>query len=346
VVGSVVVLAGVPAFAAAPSPPAAQPTPTATPVTAPPVTTVPATTPAAATPTATTTTTPPATTPAPVAALRATSPAVAGAPLLLDASASTPADGIRSYEWTVASGASKVRTVTATPLTFVRPAHAGPVRISLRVTDAQGRTAEAAQPLALMVGPAPQIAPPAPQKTFAAKKVAVAASPKAHAAAATSVTIKDFSFGPASVTIHAGDTVTWTNVGPTDHNATASNGSFATGNMKKGATASHTFATAGTFAYICSLHPFMTGKVTVLAAAAATTTTPTTTTPSSTSSSTPSTTTPSAASPSATATPTAAATPTGPQLPVTGAEPAFPALAGAGLIAAGLYLRRRARVQP
>ena len=64
-------------------------------------------------------------------------------------------------------------------------------------------------------------------------------------------TISDFKFTPATITIHAGDTITWTNVGPTEHTATASNGSFNTGILKKGRSASHTFTQPGTYAYIC-----------------------------------------------------------------------------------------------
>jgi hypothetical protein len=79
------------------------------------------------------------------------------------------------------------------------------------------------------------------------------------------VTIKDFSFGPASVTVNVGDSVTWTNAGPSDHTATASDGSFDTGTLSKGRSASHTFAKAGTFAYVCSIHPNMHGSVKVVA---------------------------------------------------------------------------------
>jgi len=95
-----------------------------------------------------------------------------------------------------------------------------------------------------------------------------AAVPVARAAATGAVTIKDFSFGPATVTVHVGDTVTWANAGPTDHTATANDGGFDTGQLRAGQSASHTFTRAGTFAYHCSLHPFMRGTVQVLAAAA------------------------------------------------------------------------------
>jgi len=86
----------------------------------------------------------------------------------------------------------------------------------------------------------------------------------AHLAGDPSDTISDFKFAPASITIHVGDTITWTNNGPTEHTATATNGSFDTGLLKKGQSASHTFTQAGTFAYICSIHPFMHGTVVVV----------------------------------------------------------------------------------
>ncbi len=91
------------------------------------------------------------------------------------------------------------------------------------------------------------------------------ARPVARAAGDPGDTISDFKFTPASITVHVGDTVTWTNNGPTEHTATASNGSFDTGLLQKGQSASHTFTQAGTIAYICSIHPFMHGTVVVLA---------------------------------------------------------------------------------
>jgi hypothetical protein len=58
-----------------------------------------------------------------------------------------------------------------------------------------------------------------------------------------------------------GDTVTWANSGPSQHSATANDGSFDTGVLNKGASGSHTFSKAGTFAYHCSVHPNMHGTV-------------------------------------------------------------------------------------
>lgn len=91
---------------------------------------------------------------------------------------------------------------------------------------------------------------------------------KVKAAGDPGVTIKDFSFGPSSVAVHVGDTVTWTNAGPSPHTATG-NG-FDTGTLKKGQSGSHTFSQAGTFSYVCTIHPFMKGTVVVAAAAGST----------------------------------------------------------------------------
>jgi plastocyanin len=91
-------------------------------------------------------------------------------------------------------------------------------------------------------------------------------APRATAAADTGVTISDFQFAPASVTVDVGDTVTWTNDGPTPHSATADGGSFDTGILDAGQSRSETFDQAGTFAYFCTPHPNMRGTVTVRAA--------------------------------------------------------------------------------
>jgi LPXTG-motif cell wall-anchored protein len=89
---------------------------------------------------------------------------------------------------------------------------------------------------------------------------------KAIAAASGSVTIADFSFSPTSLTINQGDTVTWVNNGPTPHSATATGGSFNTGILKAGQSASHTFGQAGTFSYYCQPHPYMKATIVVQAA--------------------------------------------------------------------------------
>ena len=86
---------------------------------------------------------------------------------------------------------------------------------------------------------------------------------QATAAASKSVTIKDFSFSPKSVTVNVGDTVTWKNNGPSGHSATAMNGSFDTGILSSGESGSHKFTSPGTVEYICTPHPFMKATVKV-----------------------------------------------------------------------------------
>jgi plastocyanin len=87
---------------------------------------------------------------------------------------------------------------------------------------------------------------------------------KAHASASASVTMGDFFFSPASVSVAVGDTVTWHNTGQAPHTATANDGSFDTGTINAGGSGSHTFSSAGTFSYICTIHPNMKGTVRVL----------------------------------------------------------------------------------
>src|SRR5215217_7881142 len=111
--------------------------------------------------------------------------------------------------------------------------------------------------------PAP--APPEPQFLADERAEAAAPAPKATASASGSVTIADFSFSPATITISQGDTVTWTNNGPTAHSATATGGSFDTGIFPAGQSRSHTFNEAGSFSYFCTPHPDMKGTVVVQA---------------------------------------------------------------------------------
>jgi plastocyanin len=171
-------------------------------------------------------------------------------------------------------------------------------------------------------------------------------------------TISDFKFTPGTITVHVGDTVTWTNNGPTDHTATANDGSFNTGTLKKGQSASHTFTKTGTFAYICSIHPFMKGTIVVDASTSSTT-------PSSGSSGSSGSTTGAGTSGSSGATgstgsssgttgtsssgagsPSTSASGSSAPLPVTGLDLSGAVLSGLGLLGAGALLRLRTRSKP
>ena len=83
------------------------------------------------------------------------------------------------------------------------------------------------------------------------------------AVATDSVSIKNFAFSPATVTVTAGSTVVWTNDDSIQHDITFDGGSIASSVLNHNDTFSHTFPTAGTYHYICSIHPFMHGTVIV-----------------------------------------------------------------------------------
>ena len=83
---------------------------------------------------------------------------------------------------------------------------------------------------------------------------------------ATTVKISNFSFAPASITVKAGQTVTWTNEDNVAHTVTADTASAdapASQSLAQGASYSFTFKNAGTYAYHCQIHPSMKGTVTV-----------------------------------------------------------------------------------
>lgn len=90
------------------------------------------------------------------------------------------------------------------------------------------------------------------------------AAPTASApVAGDQVSIDNFAFAPTTLTIHVGGTVTWTNRDEEPHTVAANDGSFHSPGMGTGASYSHTFSTAGTFNYVCSIHPSMHGTVVV-----------------------------------------------------------------------------------
>lgn len=88
-----------------------------------------------------------------------------------------------------------------------------------------------------------------------------------------SVEAVDIAFEPATITIEAGDTVTWTNSGDLPHTVTADDGAFDSGQMASGDTFQQSFDSEGTFEYFCEIHSTadgsaMNGTVVVEAAAA------------------------------------------------------------------------------
>jgi plastocyanin len=91
----------------------------------------------------------------------------------------------------------------------------------------------------------------------------VAVSAPAAPVAGDQVSIDGFAFAPVTLTVKAGSTVTWTNRDEEPHTVVANDGSFHSPGMGTGATFTHTFASAGKFEYVCSIHPMMHGTVVV-----------------------------------------------------------------------------------
>ena len=83
--------------------------------------------------------------------------------------------------------------------------------------------------------------------------------------AGNAVTIKNFAFAPAALTVKVGTTVTWTNQDSDAHTVTSQGSSspLSSAALNTGQTYSYTFTKPGTYAYFCTIHPFMTATVTV-----------------------------------------------------------------------------------
>jgi plastocyanin len=231
----------------------------------------------------------------PTAVLAAPSTTVpAGKPVQLDSSGSTPGSGaIVGHVWDLDGDGSFETDSGVQPKAEATPKAAGPLTLHVRVIDDQGQSSDASLPLTVTAPPSDN-APAAGGATAQGPGLAVTptATParvattttlvpprrlrhqtpaRAHkaatvtAAASTGVTIKNFAFSPGASSVHVGDTITWTNRDIAPHTATAKDGSFDTGTINKNKSGSHTFTKAGSFPYICSIHPSMKGTVTVVA---------------------------------------------------------------------------------
>jgi len=82
-------------------------------------------------------------------------------------------------------------------------------------------------------------------------------------AATSEVKIDNFSFGPQTLTVPVGATVTWTNRDDIPHTVVSTDGVFKSKVRDTDETFSYTFTKPGTYPYFCSIHPKMTGQVMV-----------------------------------------------------------------------------------
>jgi plastocyanin len=77
------------------------------------------------------------------------------------------------------------------------------------------------------------------------------------------ITIDNFSFGPQTVTVPVGATVTWTNRDDIPHTVVSTDGVFKSKVRDTDEKFSYTFTKPGTYSYFCSVHPKMIGKIVV-----------------------------------------------------------------------------------
>lgn len=78
-----------------------------------------------------------------------------------------------------------------------------------------------------------------------------------------SVSIVNFAFSPASLTVKVGTKVTWTNNDSVGHTVTADGGAFDSQTVGPNNSFSFTFTKAGTYTYHCAIHPYMTATIIV-----------------------------------------------------------------------------------
>ncbi|NOX22537.1 MAG: hypothetical protein GXP36_05495 [Actinobacteria bacterium] len=78
------------------------------------------------------------------------------------------------------------------------------------------------------------------------------------------VQIVNFAFNEPAITVKVGDTVTWTNEeNGIQHTTTADEGLWSSGSLDSGDVFEFTFSEPGTYTYLCTIHPSMTGTITV-----------------------------------------------------------------------------------
>jgi plastocyanin len=107
------------------------------------------------------------------------------------------------------------------------------------------------------VGVTALLAAALPELTAAGEAVVAAAASPA------TIDIDNFAFTPATLTVTAGTTVNWKNDDDSPHRIGDKDGTFKSAALDTDDTFSHTFAAPGEYPYICTIHPYMVGKIVV-----------------------------------------------------------------------------------
>jgi plastocyanin len=93
--------------------------------------------------------------------------------------------------------------------------------------------------------------------------IMIASARGASAAEAVTVSIDNFTFAPAELSVAPGTTVFWTNHDDIPHTVTSTDGAFKSHALDTDDSFSFTFQKAGSYQYFCSLHPHMVGMIKV-----------------------------------------------------------------------------------
>ena len=100
--------------------------------------------------------------------------------------------------------------------------------------------------------------------TASAPAPANSPAPASSPGSGSSIAISDFKFSPAKLTVRHGAPITVTNDDSAPHTVTADDGhSFDSGMLQQGESATIKVARAGSYAYHCTVHPFMKGELAV-----------------------------------------------------------------------------------
>jgi YVTN family beta-propeller protein len=174
--------------------------------------------------------------------------------------AATP-DGQTAYVTDEGSNDVSVVDLAKGVVSAVIPVGGGPRKIVVQSGDeaaADTGTPQAAPAGTGGMGDMP-MSPAAPAASAPTPAPAAPAAP----AAAPSVKIAGFAFGPATLTVARGQTITWTNGDAVTHTVTSDDKVWDSGPVAPGASFSVTLDQPGTYTYHCSIHPFMHGTVVV-----------------------------------------------------------------------------------
>ena len=85
----------------------------------------------------------------------------------------------------------------------------------------------------------------------------------ASSGGAHTVLVKNFSFNPETLTVPVGTAVTWRFEDSVQHTVSDSTAGIKSAAPNNGQTFTHTFTTAGTYSYICSIHQYMKATIVV-----------------------------------------------------------------------------------